>query len=111
VRYPGYHIISLDPEAGTFETRLCVLPSPVTGYIIYAVAGILSPVILLLWHYCKILFAPRENKVIYIALNNLLHNEENPWTDSPPKRLRALTRDILSLTAFVLGLFILNALL
>lgn len=103
VRYPGYHIISLgkvDDKPG-FETRLCLLPSPITGYILYAVMGIVSFIWIVFVH-CT--WRARK-EVEYIELDNLWNVEEQG-----PGRRRLVRCDIRGIAreAGMMGLFILG---
>jgi hypothetical protein len=111
VKYPGYHILSLGRQnSPTFETELCLLPSPVDGYILYVVMVITSLVCIVAIHSkCW----ERQKEVQYIELDNLGKDEENLW--SPGKRIwrwdiRGIVKDITGMGVFILVCIILQIL-
>lgn len=93
-----------------FETRLCLLPSPIDGYIVYVVMIVISLVWIIATH-CKCW--QREKEVQYIELENLGKDEENLWTEGRGKRIwrwdiRGIVRDILGMFCFIVICIILQ---
>ena len=122
IKYPGYQLLSLGPapeprrptrltlvapseiQHASFETKLCVLPSPINGYIIYALMAIISGG----W-ICAIR-RRLDQAGLYIELDNLGKDEEigqgyrllakvRRWHID----IRGLIRDFASIGLFVLG--------
>ena len=90
-----------------FETRLCLLPAPLTGYILYAVMGIIS----LVWIVCMHCTWWRRKEIEYIELDNLW-NVEEPG-EAGGRRImrcdiRGIARDAGGMGLFIAGCIVLQ---
>jgi hypothetical protein len=92
------------PIRGTrpLSTRLCLLPSPIEGYAIYAIMGILSMVCIILSHVsCR----KNTSQVQYIELDRIPKDQEMQGGERRSilnNDIRGILKDSISLFIFVL---------
>lgn len=137
VKYPGYQLLSLGvpfelqafkpkkdiPQSikkkleqravGPFYgTKSCLLPSPIDGYIIYAIMAIFSIIWIVTTHYPFSIWRRINKNITYIELENLRKVEENVenqrtnmiWRGD----IKGIGRDCLSLSIFIATCFIMQ---
>lgn len=97
-------------DVSSIETKLCLLPSPINGYLIYTSMGVISCIWIVGTHY---LCWKRLKKPVYIELDNLASDEEDLRDRLMAKRIwrgdfDSMTRDCVSLFIFIVIGFVLQ---
>ena len=99
-------------DATSLQAKLCLLPSPIDGYLIYAIMSVISCMWIIGTHYS---FWRRLKKPVYIELDNLAKEGENLGDHNQNGKriwrrgdIHGIIRDCTSLFIFVVIGFVLQ---
>ena len=94
-------LVHSESEPASFETKLCLLPSPVDGFKVYGIMTCISMIWIIAIHCVR---WRRQEEVEYIELDNLWKDEENRGVKGKKVwrwDIRGMAKDVVYLFAFI----------